>query len=68
MTWGPSWYELQGGPQDEPLIYDPGPSWYDEPAAEVARSQPCHDCRGSGANAEAPGDCPTCGGWGTISR
>lgn len=28
----------------------------------------CLDCRGTGANAEAPGDCPTCAGWGTVTR
>jgi rubrerythrin len=42
----------------------------DEPLAWLAPtgSQTCSDCRGSGNNAEAPGDCPSCGGWGTILR
>lgn len=39
-----------------------------DPDTDRRRPEVCHDCRGSGADAEAPGDCPTCGGWGTITR
>jgi DnaJ-class molecular chaperone len=47
------------------MDWGPGP-FGDQPVDPVPER--CHDCRGTGANAEAPGDCPTCGGWGTIFR